>query len=110
MIHDRMAYCGPRGIPYRRFLGGPDVWDRLSRFLAVAWDRHERELCRGCGTHPDEWDEKRGGDRDAFQAVAHFCRGDELIGQKQDEIKDRGPGWRAGLARRQMITNEGGGH
>ena len=109
MIHDRVAYCAPRGIPYTRFVGGPDVWDRLSRVLAVAWDRHERQRCPGCGTHPDDWDESRGGDRNAFYADDYKCLGDEYLTLKRQEIKDKGPGWRVGLVRRPLVTTEGGG-
>lgn len=53
-----MAYCGPRGIPYTRFLGGIDEWDDLSRAAALAWDEAERHRCNGCGQDRDDWYER----------------------------------------------------
>ncbi len=50
-----MAYCGPRGIPYLHFLGGPNEWGDLSRDSAVAWQARENRRCEGCGQIREEW-------------------------------------------------------
>ena len=50
-----MAYCGPRGIPYLHFMGGPDEWDSLSRDLALMWAQRERDRCPECGTPSEDW-------------------------------------------------------
>lgn len=66
-----MRYCGPRGIPLSRFL----EWDELDQDAALMWQAHESRRCTGCGTHPDEWDETRGGRRDAYVAETVVCPG-----------------------------------
>ena len=50
-----MAYCGPAGIPYTTFIGGPAGWDDLSRDAAIAWQLERDTRCGGCGQHRDEW-------------------------------------------------------
>lgn len=74
-----MAYCGPRGIPYMHFIGGPDEWDPISQDLALEWSARERAKCPGCGTHPADWDDKRGGHFQAFLATGERCRGCESL-------------------------------
>ena len=70
-----MAYCGPRGLEYEEFI----EWGQLSQDLALEWNARERPKCGHCGTHPADWDEKRGGDFNAYRAEWHRCRGDELL-------------------------------
>lgn len=73
-----MAYCGPRGIPYIHFLGGPAGWSALSRAAALAWLRFDRERCQQCGTHPSTFDESDGGHPHAMHAALIHCRGCEI--------------------------------
>lgn len=68
-----MAYCGPKGIPDSHFLGGPLVWTDLDREKALAWQALEAEKCSGCGTRPAEWNENKGGRRDAYTADLDVC-------------------------------------
>lgn len=35
----------------------------------------ERETCRSCGTRPDEWDETKGGRRNAYHGAIQQCQG-----------------------------------
>jgi hypothetical protein len=63
-----MSYCGPRGIPRTRFLGGPDVWTQHDRDLALAWMIRERHRCGSCGFHPDD-------DPNGYRATEHQCPG-----------------------------------
>jgi hypothetical protein len=66
-----MAYCGPKGIPLSQFL----AWDKTDQDAALAWQQHENRRCSGCGTHPDDWNEKAGGDRHAWHAEHAACPG-----------------------------------
>jgi hypothetical protein len=85
-----MAYCAPRGIPHSHFLGGPLQWTELDREKALWWLIHDRQRCPHCGTRPDEWDEKAGGDRHAYRAEPHHCRGCEVkAGADEDFEKHR---------------------
>lgn len=67
----RMAYCGPRGIPLSQFLS----WPEADQQAALGWQVNESRRCTACGTHPDEWDEKSGGDRNAYHAELSQCPG-----------------------------------
>lgn len=67
----RMAYCGPRGIPLSQFL----AWSEADQQAALGWQVNESRRCNSCGTHPDDWDEKSGGDRNAFHAEPVQCPG-----------------------------------
>lgn len=66
-----MAYCGPKGIPLSTFLS----WSLPDQGAALAWQQHENRRCSGCGTHPDDWNEKAGGDRHAWHAEHATCPG-----------------------------------
>lgn len=66
-----MAYCGPKGIPLSQFL----KWDKADQDAALAWQHHENRRCSSCGTHPDDWNEKAGGNRNAFHAEHAICPG-----------------------------------
>lgn len=83
-----MAYCGPRGIDLDEFLER----STYSQAAALAWQAHESQRCSGCGTHPDDWDESKGGKRHAWQAVIRNCEGcvrTEMVG-RTDEAKRPG--------------------
>lgn len=82
-----MSYCGPRGISHSHFLGGPPVWTALDRDLALWWEIHRREACPSCGTRPDEWDPKVGGDLHAYEAQPVHCRGCEVTAQGEDWLE-----------------------
>lgn len=82
-----MGYCAPRGIPHSVFLG----WDADDRDKALSWHLHELERCHSCGTRPEEFDAERGGDRNAYTAEPHFCRGCEIKAQGDEKFeKTRG--------------------
>jgi hypothetical protein len=66
-----MAYCGPRALPHSEFL----AWRRSDRDKALWWVIHERQRCQSCGTRPEEWNPKQGGDLHAYTAEAVHCRG-----------------------------------
>lgn len=68
-----MAYCGPRGIPLSEFLR----WEPQDQDAALAWSEHDAQRCPDCGTHPDEWDERRGGHRHAYVVDVKRCPGCE---------------------------------
>lgn len=66
-----MDYCGPRGIPHSTFLG----WSDLDRDKALEWFARDQSRCQGCGTPPVDWDEARGGDREAYHPTVTECQG-----------------------------------
>jgi len=66
-----MSYCGPKGIPLSRFLS----WSEQDQDAALAWQAHDNRRCPGCGTHPDDWVEDKGGSRYAYHAEAYVCQG-----------------------------------
>lgn len=83
-----MAYCGPRGIPHSFFLGGPHGWTGDDRDKALAWQEMDRQTCRGCGTRPEEWDPKQGGDRKAYVAEVRVCPGCEVRERGEVALND----------------------
>lgn len=78
-----MSYCGPRGIPYLHWLGGPMVWTQLDRDLALAWLTWERRRCPSCGLHPDD-------DPDDYRTVAHTCPGCVKIANTRKRAEQQG--------------------
>lgn len=66
-----MAYCAPRGIPLSVFL----CWSEDDQHAALGWQTHEARRCASCGTHPEEWDERQGGDRHAYHGEHYQCPG-----------------------------------
>lgn len=66
--------------------------------MALDWSEREASRCPDCGTPAEDWDEERGGDRDAYRAQLHHCRGDELLGQLVIPAGDTG-------TRKQLIPN-----
>lgn len=82
-------------ISHSHFLGGAPVWTQQDRDKAIWLAAHEGEICRSCGTHPDEWDPAKGGSRNAYVAVLHRCAGCAATEQRQEALaaeksKDRG--------------------
>lgn len=92
-----MEYCAPRGIPHSVFLS----WEPSDQDKALAWARLNRATCKGCGTRPDEWDESRGGDRDAYHVDEYTCPGCFELGQHAEQAGNSNrkppPGTRAVL-------------
>lgn len=81
-----MNYCGPHGVPWDEFVG----WPKLSRDAAILWQQHQLQLCRGCGTHPDDWDPAVGGHPRAYVATVHTCPGCAAMDRRSDERKPDG--------------------
>jgi len=57
----------------------------------MAWYLRKAETCRQCGTHPDEWNESKGGHRRAYTAEILVCPGCEVRQREEDEL--RSPRW-----------------
>lgn len=77
-----MRYCGPRGIPHSTF----KAWDPHSQDAALSWLTWSESACPSCGTRPEEWDPKRGGDRHAYHADFTHCRGCEVRAGAEDRL------------------------
>lgn len=94
-----MAVCAEYGIPHSHFLGGPLRWTPGDREKAIWWHVHEQERCGSCGTRRSEWDDKQGGNRDAYAAKKVRCRGCEVkeVGEKSLNEKRDGKGVRIEL-------------
>lgn len=92
-----MAYCGPLGIPWDEFLS----WPKPSRDAAILWQIRERQTCSGCGTHPDEWDETKGGHPRAFVATVRTCRGCGAAESARDRLMKDAPAGTTVTLRRQ---------
>ncbi|GLY81834.1 hypothetical protein [Actinoallomurus iriomotensis] len=54
-------------------------WSQDDRDKAIWTWLRERQTCSSCGTRPDEWDPKRGGDRRAYVAQVEICRGCQAV-------------------------------
>ena len=91
-----MAYCAPKGIPLSRFL----AWSTADQDAALAWQAHDNRRCGACGTHPDDWDEDKGGTRYAYHAEAYVCRGcvESQRMQESPTVVDGGRGVHVRLA------------
>ncbi|MFJ5879897.1 hypothetical protein [Kitasatospora cineracea] len=91
------------GIPHSQLMGAGDGrWTALDRAKALAYTAFARQVCDGCGTRPQEWDEQAGGDRFAYIAATHRGPGCELIAAEQEQVPDGadGRGVRIGLTPR----------
>ena len=76
-------------MPHSQFRGhGDGTWSDLDRRKALAYAAYARQVCAGCGTRPAEWDEKAGGDEDAYTALTHRCIGCQLLADKQRTVPD----------------------
>jgi len=62
------------------------VWTQQDRDKAIWHARYKAERCPSCGTHPDDWDPDKGGDRHAYVAVQTRCAGCAALEQEQDAI------------------------
>ena len=91
-----MAYCGPRGIALSAFL----KWDLDDQEAALGWQIREAGRCTGCGTHPDDWDERDDGHRFAWVPHIRSCPGCERVhlAQNSDQVKGK-PGMNVYLTR-----------
>ncbi|MGW0948433.1 hypothetical protein ACWD4O_38580 [Streptomyces sp. NPDC002623] len=95
-----MALCREYRIPHSLFRGhGDGSWTDLDRRKALAYEDYVTQVCPGCGTRPEEWDEDGGGDEDAYRAVTHRCIGCQLIADKQKTVPegDEGHGVKVAL-------------
>lgn len=82
-----MAICETYRISHSHFLGGPPVWTQLDRDKAVWHVAWKQALCQQCGTHPDEWDPDKGGDRTAYVAVTVRCTGCASLEQHREALE-----------------------
>jgi hypothetical protein len=91
-----MDYCGPRGIALSAFLG----WDQADQDAALAWSADKSRRYPD-GTHPDEWDESKGGSRQAYHPHVNVHPGAALIAavQSTEEFEEAGPGAHVHLVR-----------
>ena len=51
---------------------------------ALAWQREQRKVCRGCGTRKQEWER----DKFAYVGEMSHCPGCELLAQEEEHLKD----------------------
>lgn len=79
-----MNYCGPRGIDWE---GDFLARSQASRDASLLWQQDRDETCTGCGTHPDDWDPKRGGHLRAFVATVIDCHGCAAIAARQKRLE-----------------------
>jgi hypothetical protein len=61
-------------------------WDPDDRDKAVWHWIWRRQECQHCGTRPDEWDETRGGNRNAYVGEKRRCRGCEVKDRTQETV------------------------
>ena len=84
-----MELCHQWGIPHSKFRGhGDGTWSDLDRRKALAYADYLKTVCPSCGTREEEWDEKAGGDEDAYRAISHRCVGCQLLADKQKTVPD----------------------
>ena len=88
-----MELCRQYRIPHSAFRGhGDGTWSDLDRRKALAYEAYMRQVCPSCGTRADEWDEKAGGDEDAYRAITHRCIGCQLLADRQQTVPDSDDG------------------
>lgn len=81
-----MAVCAQvYRIPHSQFL----AWPKDDRDKAIWWYVRERDRCGQCGTRGAEWDETRGGNRNAYTPTLRRCRGCELVAAEQDKSRGK---------------------
>jgi hypothetical protein len=73
-----MAYCGPRGIALSVFLR----WEQADQDAALDWLGYESARCKGCGTHPDEWETP-----ESFHAHPVQCKGCQAQQRVSDALQ-----------------------
>lgn len=91
-----MAYCGPRGVPLSKFL----TWHQTDQDAALAWQAHESRRFPD-GTHPDDWNEERGGSRRAYHSHVDVHPGAALLeaAQQSEDFAAAGRGAHVHLVR-----------
>jgi hypothetical protein len=96
-----MAYCGPLGIPLSRFL----EWEQADQDSALGWQAYESRRFPD-GTHPDDWNEERGGTRRAYHAHIDVHPGAALLeaAQASEDFQAAGRGAHVHLVRG-TVTN-----
>jgi len=65
------------------------VWTQTDRDKALWYEIHKQKTCQSCGTHPDDWDPKKGGGRDAWVAVEHYCPGCQRLEVARERAEKR---------------------
>lgn len=65
------------------------MWTDEDRDKAIWHAKYKAERCSGCGTHPDEWNPNKGGDRQAYGAVEERCAGCAALEQHQEALSSR---------------------
>lgn len=81
----RVGYAAERGIPFKEFL----AWDEGDQEVALVWLAQKRGVHGGCGTHPDEWDPRRGGDPEAYHAAVLLCPGCQKIELARSDLEKK---------------------
>lgn len=92
--------CEKHGISHSHFHGGPPRWTPSDRDKALWRLMRERERCGECGTRRSEWDEKQGGDRNAYRAAKTRCRGCEVLKGAQKTVDEKRDGLGTGISLR----------
>lgn len=65
-------------------------WDNEDVLKALAWKVEQALMCSDCGTRLEEWDEDKGGSRDAYLPSLYDCPGCKAAGDALEaESKER---------------------
>ncbi|MET7713658.1 hypothetical protein [Streptomyces sp. NPDC005407] len=89
-LRTELELCDRWGIPHSQFLGSSDGrWSPRDREKALAFHAWQRSVCPQCGTRYEDWDHGGDDEEDAYVASVQRCVGCQVIGEKQDEIKDQ---------------------
>lgn len=107
-----MDVCRVYQRTYSEFLS----WDEDDRHKAVMHEMRRSERCPGCGTHPDEWDPRRGGDPRGWRSEVVTCdpcavkaAGEKELDRKRETGEFHVPaGTRVRLVRAGPPAEEGG--
>lgn len=68
--------------------GVDPAWTDEDQDKALAFEQERGRTCSGCGTRPEEWDPKQGGDRFAYVASQRYCPGCEVLHQEGRNIRE----------------------
>lgn len=83
------------------------MWTAADRAKALEHQAWTRACCRSCGSHPDWWDPKKGGHREAMVADARRCPGCEVLAQLDQQIPTTEKGVHTFLRLNRTLTGEG---
>lgn len=83
-----MEVCEKYRVPHSVFLR----WDSDDRDKAIAFHVRQRSRCPSCGTRPEEWDPKQGGDPAAYTASLKRCRGCQAVQLEQESLESESVG------------------